>query len=109
VRPRVLANNAISHSKVWSAIVSTARESRAAGLPIPDLPVENLIPFSPDTRLSYFEPILHDALRLPAEQRCRFAEWRQSRGPERSKYDEAVPSLRRVIQLLRIDDRLPSS
>lgn len=104
VRPHILANNSISHSQVWQNIAATARECRAAGLPMPDVSVENLITFSPETRLSYFEGILHDALGLPPEERCRFVEWSQSRGPERSQYDAAAPSLRRVIKLLRIDD-----
>jgi hypothetical protein len=107
VRSRILANNSISHSRVWELIVATARECRAAGLPIPDLSVEALITFSPETRLSYFEGILHDALGLPPEERCRFVEWTRSRGPERSQYDKAAPSLRRVVRLLRIDDPAP--
>ena len=63
---------------------------------------ENAHHFSPETHLSYFEPVLHDSVHLPAQERCQFVAWAQSRvGPERSKYDNAVPSLRRVVKLLR--------
>jgi hypothetical protein len=107
VRPGVLANNSISHAKVWETMVAMSRECRAAGLPIPDVPTEALITFSPETRLSYFEGILHDSLQLPRDERCHFIDWKQSRGAERAKFDNTAPSLRRIIKLLRIEDPAP--
>jgi hypothetical protein len=109
VSPRVLANNSIPHPKAWKLIVAMAQECRAVGLPVPNMSMYQLEtnPNEPDLR--YFEPVLHDSLHLPREERCRFVDWAQSRGVERARYDTAAPSLRRVIKLLRIQDPAPHS
>lgn len=109
VRPRVLANNSIPHAKAWKLIVAMAQECRAAGLAIPNMSMYQLEthPHEPDLR--YFEPILHDSLHLPREERCLFVDWAQSRGPERARYDAVAPSLHRVIKLLHIQDPAPHS
>lgn len=107
VSPRVLANNSIPHAKAWKLVVAMAQECRAAGLPIPNMSMYQLEtnPHEPDLR--YFEPVLHDSLHLPREERCLFVDWVQSRGPERARYDAAAPSLRRVVKVLRIQDPGP--
>jgi hypothetical protein len=103
VSPRVLANNSIPHAKAWKLIVAMAQECRAAGLPIPNMSMYQLETHPTEPDLRYFEPILHDSLHLPREERCRFVDWAQSRGPERARYEQAAPSLKKVVALLNLE------
>jgi hypothetical protein len=49
-----------------------------------------------------FEPLLRDELKL--KEQCRFADWAECRGVNRAQYDAAAPSLRRLTELLGLND-----
>lgn len=104
IQPRVAPLHGASDMKVWRSIRAAAAEARAAHLAIPNIPLGAMTEFPFD--LKFFEPLLHDDLHLPPDERCQFVDWSQSRGPLRSTYDAAAPSLRSVIRVLDLEPPL---
>jgi hypothetical protein len=101
--PKHFPRNQISHDRAWKLIKATVRECRAAHLLIPNIPLAPLTQEFHPYDLRLFEPLLHDELNLPADERCEFAEWAQCRGPLRPSYEQAVPSLKKVIAVLDLE------
>jgi hypothetical protein len=89
--------NAISHGNAWRALVSLARESRSANLPVPNIPMQRVTDFDWDLKL--YEPLLRYSLHLSAEDKIEFEPWEKMRGAELEKYEAVAPSLRHVIPL----------
>ena len=102
---RITPLNCISHDRAWRLIVASAREARSAQLRIPNLPMGALTQEFYDFDLKLFEPLLHDELHLPPGERCEFGDWRECRTRLRANYDRAVPSLRPLMDLLRLEDK----
>ncbi|MEY2481522.1 MAG: hypothetical protein QOK24_50 [Verrucomicrobiota bacterium] len=102
VYPAIYPLNMIDHEKTWQSIVAVARECEAAGIPIPNVPMGRLIQEFYDWDLRLFEPLLRDELKLT--EPCRFADWADCRGVNRAQYDAAAPSLRRLTELLGLND-----
>ena len=103
--PRVTPLNCISHGRAWRLIVASAREAKSAQLRIPNLPMGALTQEFYDFDLKLFEPLLHDELHLPPRERCEFVDWRECRTALRANYDRAVPSLRPLRDLLRLEEK----
>ena len=103
--PRVTPLNCISHDHAWQLIVTSAHEAKSAQLRIPNLPMGALTQEFYDFDLKLFEPLLHDELQLPRRERCEFVDWRDCRTTMRANYDRAVPSLRPLIDLLRLEEK----
>ncbi|MEN3370178.1 MAG: hypothetical protein V7609_2321 [Verrucomicrobiota bacterium] len=104
VYPAIYPVNMVSHEKAWQSIMAVARECQAAGIPIPNVPMGRLTQEFYDWDLRLFEPLLRDELKL--KEQCRFADWAKCRGVNRAQYDAAAPSLRRLIELLSLNDAL---
>jgi len=102
LRTRLLRG--VSHVEAWREIVATARESRNAHLKVPNLPMATLSEGFNFLDLKFFEPILRDDLQLPAGEHCEFIDWVTYRERERATYDAAVPSLRKVIETLGLEE-----
>jgi hypothetical protein len=102
IYPAISPGNMISHEKAWQSIVAVARECQAAGIPIPNVPMGRLTQEFYDWDLRLFEPLLRDELKL--KEQCRFADWAECRGVKRAQYDAAAPSLRRLTELLGLND-----
>jgi hypothetical protein len=103
--PRVTPLNCISHDRAWRLIVTSAREAKAAQLRIPNIPMGALTQEFYDFDLKLFEPLLHDELQLPRREHCEFVDWRECRTRLRANYDRAVPSLRPLMDLLRLEEK----
>lgn len=101
--PKQFPRNQISHGEAWKLIKATAQECRAAQLPIPNIPLTSLAQEFHQYDLRLFEPLLHDELNLPASERCKFVEWQECRGPARPRYEQAAPSLNKVIAMLNLE------
>jgi hypothetical protein len=104
ISPRVTPLNSISHDRAWRLLVSAAREARSAKLRIPNLPIGALTQEFYDFDLKLYEPLLHDELHLPANERCEFIDWRDCRTTLRVDYERAVPSLRPLIGILHLEE-----
>jgi hypothetical protein len=103
IYPKQFPRNQISHGQAWKLIKATAQECRSAHLPIPNIPLAPLAQEFHPYDLRLFEPLLHDELNLPAQERCEFAEWQECRGPARARYEEASTSLKKVVALLDLE------
>jgi hypothetical protein len=101
--PKYFPRNQISHGQAWKLIKATAQECRTAHLPIPNIPLAPLAQEFHDYNLRLFEPLLHDELNLPAQERCEFVEWPECRGPARARYEQAAPSLDKIIVMLDLE------
>ncbi len=102
IYPKVVPYAGISHVQAWQAIVAMARESHAANLPIPNVPMQPVAQFGGWT-LEKYEYMLHDELHLAPEERCQFIDWEKCRGEDWPRYESAAPSLSKVITLLHLD------
>ena len=102
VYPAISPVNMVSHDKAWQLILAVARECQAAGIPIPNVPMGRLTQEFYDWDLRLFEPLLRDELK--STEPCRFADWAECRGANRAQYDAAAPSLRRLTELLGLND-----
>lgn len=90
----------LSHQHAWAAIVSMARECRAANLPVPDLPTRTLgeFPWS----LHFYEPLLQYSLQLSPSERIQFVPWQSLDKETMARYVAVAPSLNDVRQRLQI-------
>lgn len=102
VRPALEPRSTISHERAWNLVVETAREARAAGLAVPDLPMRALTKEF-DWDLKMFEPLLRFDLRLPPGDEIAFASWDVFAAGIPEEYAVAVPSLRPLIKLLNLE------
>jgi hypothetical protein len=102
VRPVLEPRSTISHEKAWNLVVETAREARAAGLAVPNVPMRALTKeFDWDLRL--FEPLLLSSLRLPPGEKIVFASWDVFAAEIPEEYAVSVPSLRPLVELLDLE------
>ena len=104
VYPRTRLLGSVSHVEAWHELVATARESRSAHLKVPNVPMATLGEGFKFLDLKFFEPMLRDDLELPAGEHCEFIDWISCREQERATYDAAVPSLRKVIETLGLEE-----
>ncbi|HEY4757152.1 MAG TPA: hypothetical protein VIH43_01230, partial [Chthoniobacterales bacterium] len=106
----VIAKTAPLHGasdiQMWRNLVQIAREARAANLPIPNLPLESLCGFR-FMDFKYLEPLLHDELRLPANEHDSFLDWAECRDRRLDEYLAKCPTLLPTAKLL--DLKLPQS
>jgi hypothetical protein len=102
VRPALEPRSTISHERAWNLVVETAREARAAGLAVPNVPMRALTKEF-DWNLKLFEPLLRFDLRLPPGDEIAFASWDVFAAGIPEEYAVAVPSLRPLIELLNLE------
>jgi hypothetical protein len=102
VMPALEPRSTISHERAWNLVVQTAREARAAGLAVPDVPMRALTKEF-DWDLKMFEPLLRFDLRLPPGDEITFASWDVFAAGIPQEYAVAVPSLRPLVQLLNLE------
>jgi len=80
-------------------VVQTAREARAANLPIPNIPLQRMTGFA-FMDVKFFAPILRDDLHISGSDQCRFIEWDQCNDDQRTEYFTKCPSLSQLARLL---------
>lgn len=97
---KAIAN--IPQATAWSLVLDMARESRAADLPIPNIPMYPLVLFD-DWTLDSFDGLLHDELGLKPGERCQLIAWSECRGPARNDYDVKVPSLKKLSMMFGLE------
>jgi hypothetical protein len=102
VRPALEPRSTISHERAWNLVVETAREARAAGLSVPNIPMRALTKEF-DWDLKLFEPLLHSGLRLPPGEQIAFASWDVFAAGIPEEYAVSVPSLRPLVELLNLE------
>lgn len=79
-----------------------SREARAAGLPVPNVIMNDLTQEFHGWDLKLFEPLLRHDLNLSPEQRIDFLDVKEVLGPRRAEYDRSVPSLAELSRTMRI-------
>jgi hypothetical protein len=102
VRPVLEPRSTISHERAWNLVVETAREARAAGLAVPNVPMRALTKEF-DWDLKLFEPLLRSGLRLPPGEIIAFASWDVFAAGIPEEYAVSVPSLRPLIELMNLE------
>jgi hypothetical protein len=103
VRPALEPRSTISHERAWNLLVETAREARAAGLSVPNVPMGALTKEFSSWDLKLFEPLLHFDLRLPPGEKIAFASWDVFAAGIPEEYAVSVPSLRPLVELLNLE------
>lgn len=93
----------ISHAGAWRLIVATARECRAAKLPLPNVPLVALTQEFSDWDARMFAPLLRRELKLRTEDTVEIIPWSEY-GPVRERYS-SVPSLRLLEEKLQLTER----
>jgi hypothetical protein len=93
----------VSHARAWSLLVETAREARAAGLSVPNVPMAALTTEFSTWDLELFEPLLAHELRLPPGEKIAFASWDVFATGIPEEYAVSVPSLRPLVELLNLE------
>lgn len=90
----------VSHSSAWRLILATVQECRAAGLPMPHVPLATLTQEFHDIDPHLFEPLIRRDLRLPPDYKIALIPWEDYlAAPERYV---SVPSLQLLEQKLRL-------
>jgi len=90
----------VSHSSAWGLILATVQECRAAGLPMPHVPLGTLTQEFHDIDPHLFEPLIRRDLRLPPDYKIALIPWEDYlAAPERYV---SVPSLQLLEQKLRL-------
>jgi hypothetical protein len=92
----------VSQGKAWRAMVTLAKQCRAANLPVPNVPMAALTFEFRDWDLKLYAPLLRYSLGLPRDAKIEFEQWEKVCGPERARYESAAPALRQVIALLHL-------
>lgn len=100
VVPLVTPLHGASQSQLWRDLFQLAREARAAHLPIPNLPLQQMAGF-PFQDFKFYDPVLQHELGTTAPDQ--FLEWSECRGPRLQEYLTACPTLRPTAKLLDID------
>jgi hypothetical protein len=94
--------SAISHDATWRSIVTMARQSRDAGLPVPNAPMEKLTQDFPGWDLKLFEPLLRAELGERQGAAFEFADWKQLSANLPGEYANRVPALLDVVRNLQL-------
>ena len=102
-RPYLDPPSRVSHYSVWRLIVTTARECRTAGLPLPNLPLGEVTREFYDVDARMFEPLLRRELHLDSDQRIELLPWENYLAGDKTMYG-AVPSLRPLEQKLKVKE-----
>jgi hypothetical protein len=102
--PYVATYARISHSSAWGLIVATARECRAAHLPVPNVPLGALTQEFYDWDPKMFEPLLRRELNLSPGEQIEMITWEQYRKGDRDRYRTSVPSLQLLEQKVYLND-----
>jgi hypothetical protein len=97
--PRVAPLHGASNLEIWRYVLQTAREARAADLPIPNIPLQRMTGFA-FIDVKFFEPLLRDELHISASDQCHFIEWHQCSDEQRTEYFAKCPSLLQLARLL---------
>ncbi len=95
----------ISHESAWRLAVAMVRECRAANLPVPNVPTENLVREFTELDFRAFEPLFRHDLPLPDAENLEFVPWSPSFSGAGGLY-EGVPSLRLLERKLRVTTSL---
>lgn len=98
--PKVEPRATISHDAAWKSVTAMARQSRDAGLPIPNVPLEMLTQDFPGWDLKLFEPLLRAELGLPQGTALEFADWKEFSPKAPEEYARRVPALQDVARNL---------
>lgn len=93
----------ISHSGAWQLILASARECRAAGLPLPNAPLVALTQEFSDWDPRMFEPLLRRELHLNTSERLELIPWPDYLAT-RAQYGR-VPSLKLLEEKLQLSAR----
>jgi len=102
LRPALEPRSIISHERAWSLLVETAREARAAGLSVPNVPMGALTKEFSTWDLKLYEPLLRSDLHLPPDEKIEFASWDVFAAGIPEEYAVSVPSLRPLVELLNL-------
>lgn len=89
----------VSHYSVWRLIVATARECRAAGLPLPNVPLDAVT-----REFSDWDPRMFATVSKPNEQ-VPLIEWKDYLARDRSPYLAKVPALRQLEERLGVEEK----
>ena len=92
----------VSHDHAWSLIKGMSREARAAGLPVPNIIMNDLTQEFHGWDLKLFEPVLHHDLKLAPEQRIEFVDIGEALGSRNREYARSVPSLAELGRTMRV-------
>jgi hypothetical protein len=91
----------ISHAHAWKLLLATVRECRAAGLPVPDVPLGALTQEFSEEGIGSFEPLWRHDLQLKPDEKIERIPWEQYLAGDRERY-RSVPSLRLLEQKLEL-------
>lgn len=94
----------ISHTSSWGLIVATARECRAAQLPIPDVPLAALTQEFSDESINSFAPLLRHELQWKSGEKIETIPWEEYLRGGRDRY-RTVPSLQLLEHKLDLDGK----
>jgi hypothetical protein len=89
----VARHSNISHASAWRLILDTARECRAAGLPLPNVPLDVLTQEFDKSSISTFDGLLRRSLGLAPAEPLHTIAWEQHRADGVEAYHN-IPSLR---------------
>jgi hypothetical protein len=92
----------ISHTSAWGLIVATARECRAAQMPIPDVPLGSLTQEFSDESLGSFQALLRHELQLKSGEKIEMIAWEEYLQAGRDRY-HSVPSLQLLEHKLNLE------
>ena len=99
VWPRVMPLHGASDLEIWRYVRQTAREARAADLPIPNISLQPMTGFA-FIDIKFFAPLLRHELHISAPDQCHFIEWDQCSDERRAEYFRKCPSLLQLARLL---------
>jgi hypothetical protein len=83
----------ISHAHAWKLLLATVRECRAAGLPVPEVPLDSLTREFHPAETGSLEPLWRRDLRINPEEKIDRISWEQYLAGDRQRYSQLVPSL----------------
>jgi hypothetical protein len=83
----------ISHAHAWKLLLATIRECRAAGLPVPEVPLDSLTREFTPAEVGSLEPLWRRDLRLNPDEKIETISWEQYLTGDRERYRHLVPSL----------------
>jgi hypothetical protein len=83
----------ISHAHAWKLLLATVRECRAAGLPVPEVPLDSLTQEFTSAETGSLEPLWRHDLRLNPDEKIDRISWEQYLAGDRERYRRLVPSL----------------
>lgn len=93
----------VAHHSTWRLIVATVRECRAAGLPVPNVPLGAVTREFADWDAQMFLPVVRRELRLGPNAQLATVPWENYLSGDRSAYAK-VPSLKQLERRLGITE-----